>query len=184
MADKLPDEILAEILSPILNVEDHLFSDTSRLSPFSLRNYSNSTVLVVCRKWLRVCTPLLYNVVILRSTAQAQALAVALTKNKFLGLFIKKLRLEGGFGASMMKTLLAAPNIRDLVLSLSISSHDSVVGLLKGLALINPTRVIFLENRYQTNTQVRQLIMKLCECMPIWTNMVCGYQVSCSQHHS
>jgi len=70
MAHKLPDEILKEILYPVLQVDDHSFSDTSAKSPFSLMNYSNSEILVVCKRWLRVATPLLYNVVILRSTAQ------------------------------------------------------------------------------------------------------------------
>jgi hypothetical protein len=178
MANSLPDEILVEILSPVLDVEDHLFSNTSAISPFSQMSYSNSVILVVCRNWLRVCTPLLYNVVVLRSTAQAQALAFALTRNKILGQFVKKLRLEGGFGASLKKILVAAPNITDLVLSLSIPARDSAVGLVKGLTFINPTRVIIFENDVLSNFMVQQLREKLCDCMKTWTNMVRGFQFS------
>ncbi|KAJ6463528.1 hypothetical protein C8R45DRAFT_841316, partial [Mycena sanguinolenta] len=59
--------------------------------------HSASRYFLVCKSWLRVSTPLLYNVVILRTTAQAETLQVFLETNKGLGLFVKKLRVEGGF---------------------------------------------------------------------------------------
>src|ERR1700761_8680417 len=94
--NSLPDEIISEILSPALKVADDVFSDTSRVSPFSNYSESTSAYLLVCKSWLRVATPLLYHVVVLRSTAQAKALAGALSMNNALGQFIKKLRVEGG----------------------------------------------------------------------------------------
>jgi hypothetical protein len=172
MAHKLPDEILKEILAPVLKVDDRSFANTSSLSPFSLRNYSNSAILVVCKRWLRVTTPLLYHVVVLRSTAQAQALAVALKTNKLLGHFIKKLRLEGGFGASIEKIMLAAPNITDIFLSLSIWSNDSTTGLCRGLPSLDPHRLIVKNARGKKNAQTRRLRLTLCECMKMWSNMV------------
>ncbi|KAJ7699467.1 hypothetical protein B0H14DRAFT_3653002 [Mycena olivaceomarginata] len=81
----LPDEIISEILSPALKVSDEVFSDTSRVSPFSKYSESTSAYLLVCKSWLRVATPLLYNVVILRSKAQAKALSLSLAGNKVLG---------------------------------------------------------------------------------------------------
>ncbi|KAK7052014.1 hypothetical protein R3P38DRAFT_2502946, partial [Favolaschia claudopus] len=63
-----------EILSPALKVPDDLFSDTSDVSPFATYAPSDSAYLLVCKDWLRVATPLLYSVVVLRSKAQANAL--------------------------------------------------------------------------------------------------------------
>ncbi|KAJ7896796.1 hypothetical protein B0H14DRAFT_2233645, partial [Mycena olivaceomarginata] len=94
----LPDEIISEILSPALKVSDEVFSHTSRVSPFSKYSEFTSAYLLVCKSWLRIATPLLYNVVILRSKAQVKALSLALAGNKVLGKFIKKLRVEGGYG--------------------------------------------------------------------------------------
>ncbi|KAJ7615246.1 hypothetical protein DFH06DRAFT_1343707 [Mycena polygramma] len=134
----LPDEILSEILSPALKVPDHLFSDTSRVSPFAQRLPSTSAYLVVCRDWLRVATPLLYNVVVLRSKSQANALEAVFKHNKEFGRFIKRLRVEGGYGIAMHTILKSAPNITDIFLSLGIHSSDGTQGLCKGLPLINP----------------------------------------------
>jgi hypothetical protein len=173
MAHKLPDEILKDIISPVLQVEDSLFADPSLKSPFSLRNYSNSALLIVCKRWLRVATPLLYNVVVLRSTAQAQALARALKTTVELGRFIRKLRLEGGFGASVEKIILAAPNITDVFLSLAIWSDDSVTGLCRGLPSMNPSRVIIRDCGGRRNSQIRRLRTTLNECISTWSNMVC-----------
>jgi hypothetical protein len=138
----LPDEIISEILSPVLKVSDEIFSDTSKVSPFAKYSESTSAYLLVCKSWLRVSTPLLYNVVILRSKAQAKALSLALARNKELGQFIKKLRVEGGYGTPMLIILQSSPNISDLFVSLEIYSSDNSSGLCKGLSLLNPNRLI------------------------------------------
>ncbi|KAJ7863379.1 hypothetical protein B0H13DRAFT_2354214 [Mycena leptocephala] len=90
----LPDEIISEIFSPALKISDEDFSDTSGVSPFAKYSESTSAYLLVCKSWLRVATPLLYNVVILRSKAHAKGLSLALSTNNLLGQFIKKLRVE------------------------------------------------------------------------------------------
>ncbi|KAJ7651207.1 hypothetical protein FB45DRAFT_1018559 [Roridomyces roridus] len=132
----LPDEILSEILSPALKVPGELFLDTSDTSPFSNYPPSTSAYLLVCKDWLRVATPLLYNVVVLRSKAQANALEPVLKAHPEFGPFIKKVRVEGGYGSAMHTILKSAPNITDLVLSLYIWSSDNTSGLCKGLPLI------------------------------------------------
>ncbi|KAJ7938341.1 hypothetical protein B0H13DRAFT_1139374 [Mycena leptocephala] len=144
MANHIPDEIISEILSPALRVSDAAFStlSASGASPFMTFSESSSAFLVVAKAWLRVATPLLYNVVVIRSKAQAQALAAALKANPALGRFIKKLRVEGGFAISMLKILQTSPNITDLFLSLEIPQPDNACGLHRGLHLINPVRVI------------------------------------------
>ncbi|KAJ7611500.1 hypothetical protein DFH06DRAFT_155705 [Mycena polygramma] len=169
----LPDEILSEILSPALKVSDELFSDTSDVSPFAKPSLSTSAYLVVCRDWLRVATPLLYNVVVLRSKSQANALEKVLVQNKNFGRFIKKLRVEGGYGAAMHTILKSAPNITDIFLTFVIYSSDSTQGLCKGLPLINPRRVILVDPnaRVLKNKNLAALTEVLLSCIRKWDNL-------------
>ncbi|KAJ7836206.1 hypothetical protein B0H13DRAFT_1464319, partial [Mycena leptocephala] len=87
-------------------------------SSFATYAKSTSAFLLVCKDWLRVSTPLLYNVVVLHSKAQSKALDTTLKKNPDLGRYIKKLCVEDGFGPSMQGILKTAPNITDIFLSL------------------------------------------------------------------
>ncbi|KAJ7684338.1 hypothetical protein DFH06DRAFT_4711 [Mycena polygramma] len=170
----LPDEIISEILSPALKVSDEVFSDTSAVSPFAKYSESTSAYLLVCKSWLRVATPLLYSVVILRSKAQAKALSLALTKDKQLGQFIKKLRVEGGYGAPMGIVLECSPNISDLFLSFEIYSSDNTGGLCKGLSLINPTRLILrdFDRTRPGNKVLSQLVDALVKALYGWDRLV------------
>jgi hypothetical protein len=175
-AQHIPDEILSEILTPLLKHPDEVFSDTSKkalLEP----GYSSSTYLLVCKAWLRVSTPLLYHVVILRTTAQAETLQTVLKSNKEFGLRIKKLRVEGGFGNAMHSILKFAPNITDLFLTLDIWATDSVRGLCSGLPLISPRRVIVVDavkqkQKPKKNKQVTELLETLVALIPKWDKMV------------
>ncbi|KAJ7605286.1 hypothetical protein FB45DRAFT_1069463 [Roridomyces roridus] len=172
MANHLPDEILAEILSPALKVPDEVFSDNSQDSPFAQYSESSSAFLLVSKAWLRVSTPLLYHVVVLRSTAQAAALERALKMNPELGRFIRKLRLEGGYGAPMSKIIQAAPNVTDLFLTLSIWSNDNPNGLVRGLPSMDPHHVVLFDKsniRFNKNSQlVHDAFIK---CLGIWKNL-------------
>ncbi|KAF8211719.1 hypothetical protein K438DRAFT_56853 [Mycena galopus ATCC 62051] len=190
MSDNLlPDEIISEILSPALKVSDEVFSDTSEVSPFSKYSESTSAYLLVCKSWLRVATPLLYGVVILRSKAQAKALSVVLSKNKQLGQFIKKLRVEGGFGMPMQIVLQCSPNISDLFLSFEIYSSDNTSGLCKGLRLINPTRLILRDYKLKSreNKMLCQLLESLSEAISKWDRLCvfdCPFTASSSSFHT
>ncbi|KAJ6516462.1 hypothetical protein C8R45DRAFT_890116, partial [Mycena sanguinolenta] len=170
----LPDEIVSEILSPALRVSDSVFSDTtSDVSPFANYSESSSAYLIVCKSWLRVGTPLLYKVVILRSMAQANALRVTLSGNKGLGKFIKKLRVEGGYGLSMHTILHRSPNISDLFLTLEIYPCDDTSGLCTGLQLINPIRLIVHDIRRPSNNNMRsQLLNALSQAIFKWDRLV------------
>ncbi|KAF7365463.1 F-box domain-containing protein [Mycena venus] len=150
MGDSIPDEILSEILSPALRVSDAAFAATfETVSPFLSTSESSSAFLLVSKSFLRVATPLLYNVVVLRSKAQAQALAGVLTSNPALGKFIRKLRLEtvvelhyrivplrmsymtwGGM-SEIARALSRAPNLATLV----VSNQES---FLTSIRLISP----------------------------------------------
>ncbi|KAK6977493.1 hypothetical protein R3P38DRAFT_3123259 [Favolaschia claudopus] len=170
----LPDEIISEILSPALNVSNERFAATERISPFATYSVSSSAYLLVCKAWLRVATPLLYRVVVLRSTSQANALEETLQDHPELGRFIKKLRVEGGYGPAMHTILQSAPNIQDLFISLCIWSTDRTAGLRKGLALLNPRRVIIDDPSAcdpPHNKQLDTLMQTLWACIRSWDNL-------------
>ncbi|KAJ7270755.1 hypothetical protein B0H12DRAFT_1229232 [Mycena haematopus] len=176
MANNLPDEIISEILSPALRVSDAAFSTlstSSSTSPFMKFSESTSAYLVVSKAWLRVATPLLYHDVILRSKAQAQALAATLAANPALGQFIKKLRVEGGYAISMHKILQNSRNITDLFLSMAIASSDNATGLCRGLPLLDPVRVIIDFGRPWTTVwkSASKLLDTLDQCIPTWEKM-------------
>ncbi|KAJ6577829.1 hypothetical protein B0H19DRAFT_932780 [Mycena capillaripes] len=170
----LPDEVISEILSPALDVPDEFFSNTdSKASPFATYTESSSAILLVCKAWLRVATPLLYRVVVLRSKAQAKALSQGLSKNVDLGRWIKKLRVEGAYGVPMRAILRSSPNITDLFLSLEIYAGDNTSGLCEGLPWINPNRVI-LKDSYKSlsNKMAENLLAALMECFSKWDRLV------------
>ncbi|KAJ7222593.1 hypothetical protein GGX14DRAFT_664371 [Mycena pura] len=173
MGCSLPDEIISEILSPALKISEETFSDTSRVvSPFASFSQSTAALLLVCKAWLRVATPLLYSVVVIRSKAQAVALEEVLISNPPFGAFIKKLRVEGGYGSSMKIILKASPNITDILLSLAVWSSDTVAGLCKGLDSIDPIRVILYDAEEPRNNQQNlRLAERVAECMQTWKRL-------------
>ncbi|KAK7046823.1 F-box domain-containing protein [Favolaschia claudopus] len=170
-ANSLPDEIISEILAPALRITDAQFSDL-RSSRFMKFSESSSAYLLVCKSWLRVATPLLYGVIPLRSRAQAQALAAALTSNPELGRFIKRLRVEGGYGISMDPILQSAKNISHLCLSLHITHSDSASGLCRGLPLLSPVHLILDGGRATNSQPIEKLIDVLEKCLLAWTQLV------------
>nr|GAT51415.1 predicted protein [Mycena chlorophos] len=170
----LPDELISLILEPALTISDHSFADNwSNTSPFAEYSESTSAYLVVCKSWLRVATPLLYGVVVLRSAAQTKALARALKGNPDLGSFVKKLRIEGGYGLAMHTVLQLSPKVTDLYLSLDIYASDKTEGLCKGLPLVNPRRLILQHSRdkQQTNKQFDMLFEVLPRIIRKWSNL-------------
>ncbi|KAJ7269991.1 hypothetical protein B0H12DRAFT_820134 [Mycena haematopus] len=173
LAESLPDEMVSEILSSALTVPDEVFSDNgSNLSPFATFKEPSSAFLLVCKAWFRVGTPLLYKVVVLRSTAQAKALSQTLSNNTALGQFVTKLRVEGGYGASMHTILKCLPNITHFFLSLDITATNNTVGLCDGLHLINPTCVILQDiDSHRENKMLLNLIATLGKCLSNWDNL-------------
>nr|GAT57506.1 predicted protein [Mycena chlorophos] len=159
MSEHLPYEIISEVLAPLLKVSDDLFANNEAVSVFAnYRRQSTSPYLVVCKKWLHAATPLLYNVVVLRSKAQANALAATLEAHNGLGHHVRKLRVEGGYGGAMLTILRHSPNVTDLFLSLEIYGATTT-GICKGLPLINPKRLILHEGKaFRTTKSVEEMV--------------------------
>ncbi|KAF5356187.1 hypothetical protein D9756_004307 [Leucocoprinus leucothites] len=167
----LPDEILKEILEPALQVPDDAFACVTGRSPFSNYNLTTSAYLLVCKDWLRVATPLLYSVVVLRSKAQIQALEETLLATPMLAGFIRKLRIESGYCGSLLKILKSTKHLTDLCVSLEIYSDDNVSGFCKGMAYIQPRRLIMYDHRdpYKAlNQKTLNLAETLRDYIPEW----------------
>ncbi|KAH6880251.1 hypothetical protein BKA70DRAFT_191998, partial [Coprinopsis sp. MPI-PUGE-AT-0042] len=161
---QLPDEIIKEVLTPALHVPDKPFADLSpRSSPFSSYELSSSAMLLVCKAWLRVATPLLYETVVMRSKAQAQGLASALQGNPQLCYFIKKLRIEGGYGTSIHTILKQSLGVTDLWLSVALWSNESIGGYSKGFALIRPHRLIIVDDGHSKSHTIRNALGEAVE---------------------
>ncbi|TDL29968.1 hypothetical protein BD410DRAFT_737178 [Rickenella mellea] len=166
---RLPEEILKEILVPLLHVPDEEFS--SQGSPFGHTHRNTSSLLLVSKHWMRVATPLLYEVVVIRSTAQAQALAYAIKCNKGFGAFMKKLRMEGGFGRAPAQFITSAPNIRELFVTLDVYSNDNPSGLCSAVSGMDLRRIIINHDDVVTNVQANRLWASLFTSIPRWSNL-------------
>ncbi|EJD48381.1 hypothetical protein AURDEDRAFT_162344 [Auricularia subglabra TFB-10046 SS5] len=176
MAHLLADETLSCILSDCLSVQDADFAATnSWRSPFATDALSSSTVLLVCKRWLRVATPLLYETVILRSTAQSSALAAVLKAHAAFGRYIRKVRVEGGVGASICKIFKAAPNITDLCLTLDLYADDNVTPMYKSLLdIVAPRRLVLCSTTtgdLNRNKQMTAAIDSLVTCITQWSSL-------------
>jgi len=181
MAHKLADEVLTMILSPPLLVPDALFADTGPISPFSRATHSSSDVLLVCKRWMRFATPALYHTLILRSAPQAKALAAALKRNPAFGAHVRRLRLEGAYGANVSNIVKAAPNIVDFCFTLALYADANVKGLVDALRLLNPERVILTLWRELKNKKSDSVLDALCKNIARWTRLVrCSHlQICC-----
>ncbi|KAF7784802.1 hypothetical protein Agabi119p4_967 [Agaricus bisporus var. burnettii] len=157
----LPDELLKEILAPALQVPDASFACPSGDSPFANYTPTTSGYLLVCKDWLRVATPLLYSVVVLRSKAQIQALESTLESTPVLGKFIKKLRIESGYCASLSVIFKRCAG----------SLTDFTLGLIK------PKRLIIYDlsgkyiRRKLTNKKRDQFVEALREYIAKWDKL-------------
>ncbi|KAH7100894.1 hypothetical protein BKA62DRAFT_830610 [Auriculariales sp. MPI-PUGE-AT-0066] len=168
----LPDEQLLAILDHALYICDQLFADTSSSSPFGESDWSAANVLLVCKRWMRVATPSLYDTVIVRSTGQAKALAKALSRNPEFGQYIKRLRIEGPYGGHIDKVVRVSPNIVDFCFTMNLYSGGSVNGLVKTLHNLDPRRVILsLGPALSENTHVRQVENALATAILDWRNL-------------
>jgi hypothetical protein len=172
MANKLPNELIREILLPGFQIPDEMFCTVGEVSPFFRPSQEpTSGVLHVRKQWNTVTTPLLYHIVILRSKAQANALENILEAHPEFGALVKKLR-EGSFSYAMETIIKASPNITDLCLSSNMRFSDNVVGLLNSVAMLRPTRLVILDSLYARNATVKRLVAAFASSSRFWSTIV------------
>ena len=142
----VPDEVMEEILSYHLYIPESLFhSSYPHFGKYDLSDHSSSVVLEVCRRWMRIGTPLLYETVVLRSKPQVLALRTALDGNRALCRYIKKLRVEDTYGMAIADVMQMCSAVTDVWVSLRLQSGGSETGkgIQKGLKYLNPRTVVF-----------------------------------------
>jgi len=154
MACKLADETLAVILSIVLEVaDDDFISMQTDSGPFARRDYSTADALLVCKRWMRVATPLLLHTCIIRSAAQAQALAKALKKNPELAQFVKRMRIESSHGAAVKQFLTQTKQIDELAISMPVLAKDNAKPMYSVLGTLRPRRLVLFNYSSTGNAQ-------------------------------
>ncbi|KDQ58577.1 hypothetical protein JAAARDRAFT_193128 [Jaapia argillacea MUCL 33604] len=162
------------------HVPDSLFVNHTDDPIFFRSTPSTSILLLVCKRWLRVATPLLYEILIIRSKAQAQALSLTLPFNNSLGLYVKKLRIECGYVSFGQGTIELMPNVPHSYLSLAVWPEDNVSNVCASLASLSPTCVVLYECSEQDqmldNDNTQLLCLTIQErVVAFWTNMKSFY---------
>jgi len=141
MAHKLADELLKMILIPSLTIPHIQFISSSPAAFGENATISSASALLVCKRWLRIATPLLYDSVVIRSTGKSHALCDALRGNPAFAMYVNKIRLERA-DSDIHKVLGPCENLIMLVVLFHIPSDASVEGCCRALPMINPKIVI------------------------------------------
>lgn len=149
MASLLPDEILQIIFSLCipLSAQEILAVNVPRLISKARRRGSlaeapatNTNIPLVCKRWLRISTSLLYRCVKITSFQTAKALLDVLTEKPYLGAHVKNMHISSicRFSSNIVRL---CGNIETLCLNLHADSPS--IHLLLALAKINPRVVKF-----------------------------------------
>ena len=177
MAHQLADEVLKEILELVLDVPDAKFSNVDTVSPFSKVSWSSSAVLLVCKRWMRVATPMLLECVILRSAGQAGAFASMLVRNSRFGRFVRRLRVEGSWPKYITSGLVISKlhAVRELSISIGVQASDNpkdIVTLLEHLHDVEHLAITdFIDHNVYNNAQ-RRIAAALGSSIPFWMKLV------------
>ena len=139
MTDRLPEEILKAVSSLALHVPDHRFRDTSRNPPLARVDASSSVVLLVCKRWLRIATPVLYDTVIVCSTAQAQALVNALLQEPQFARLVKRIRLEINCPPALANIAKWFSALEEVAVAASMGYDARLNNMHKFLRSVNPS---------------------------------------------
>jgi hypothetical protein len=145
MFSRLPLEIVHRILAQpgICTVSDDAFTDSRpALNSAQAKRNLGAAYLLVCKTWLRVGTPLVYETIVLNSAAQAGDFRTSLINTPLLGSRVRKLRIHRCFEGDLREILPSCPQITDLYISFGTYPDDQVNGLGISLEVIRPTRVI------------------------------------------
>ena len=173
--NSLPDELVKEILSDILIVSEDDFVYAGPSSPFGRKVIPSSEVLLVSKRWLRIGSPLFHECVVLRNSAQANAF-YGFIKGKIgaqVKGYVRRVRLEGNFGAIVGRIFaaLSNANITQLNLLLPACREENVLGLAHGLSTVSPSRVILgvLLGKLWKNSSI--MLQVLSDKVKEWTKL-------------
>lgn len=176
-----PEELVLVILSFVFGISDIRFYDVIH-QLFLNNNVNNNVVdvLCVCQQWHRIGLVCLYDTIIIRSRAQALALATTLDENPHLGPLIKRARIEGAY-PRLDDIFKKCVNLDILNLLLwDILLMEDMHPLCRALKVVNPVAFLFLDRprdpsevRTQRRNDNFDLVHKsLCSAVPTWSRLV------------
>ena len=148
--------------------------------PFDSSALSNPTcLLLVCRRWARLGTPLLYEAAIVRTHTQLHALAAALHSAQFLGALVRRLRFEASCGAFLDRVVTRTPRLHTLALSLNTPDEHGFHafpypsrGLRAALAQLCLVRLLLKREKYARNGHVDEMLYLICGAVRQWDSLV------------
>lgn len=183
----LPDELVERILAYWLCLSPEAFArqrlgrivegDTSL---YQSADFRQPSLLLVCKRWLVIGTPLLYESVTILSPHHVARLAQTVSETPAIAKAIKRLALYGagpGIGASSFygrglgAFLKYVCDIRTLRLDFNFGSRESVSGLCKWLPVLSPSVLIL--SGLPRNKVGREVYSALLKSIPKWTRLVC-----------
>lgn len=169
--NNLAVELLQMILADGLSISQERVDSPSH-ETFGANDWvSSASILTVCKLWMRIGTPLLYETVIIRSPGQSRALSGAFSQSQNFARHVKVLRLEGAY-PYLALTMPLCTNLTTLVLFLDIYQNIDVAPLCNSLVYIDPIEVI-LREMTTNNQKSRKTFQALSEAIPMWTRLVC-----------
>lgn len=181
----IPEELLGEILNyhfwqdPKLFCAIHHHTGKRLTDPTPPLTYTKGTsradVLLVCKRWLRVGTPLLYHSVRLWTPTQVQDFLILLRSNPYIGQVIRQLRVESVGEVWFEEISKFAPNVHTLCLSFHISLGAPVAAIVRAFSKFDPIHVV-LNTRFSPRlTAAEDVTETIMGLMAEWTKMVCSY---------
>ena len=166
----LPDELVKDILHSILDIPDHKFHDTSAQSPFAHVVASSSNTLLVCKRWMRIATPLLYYNVVLRSHATVISFCLAIRRKPTFAKLVRHLRVECACPNIIGDTAKKMTALQSLHLNLDSLIDEQLLGATKLLAASNAIHLSFAQNGLFFNLFLT--LQKRLSVVSKWTNLV------------
>lgn len=169
---RLSDELLKAVFEQLLLIADDALLDTANSSPFHTGHSRSSQVLLVCKRWGRVGTPILYRTVVISRASQAQAIKTALSRRPDLGRHTTRLRLEGAFGDCLAALAPCMSGVKDFCFTLSAGEGDDISEWALALRSFNPTRAALTMARGFTHDTRDDLSSHVYWAIRHWTKLV------------
>lgn len=139
----LPEERIHDILSHLLHIPYRMFNRRGRW-----RTERTHQALQVCRLWLRIGTPLLYECLVLSTRAHATSVARLFRAHPHIAAAVRCLKLQGGgFGAELRGVVQFLPQrLATLYVCMSFDAAAHTDGLAIALPALRPA-ALYLEGR-------------------------------------
>ncbi|KAJ3783860.1 hypothetical protein GGU10DRAFT_377255 [Lentinula aff. detonsa] len=170
----LPNEVLDLVFQDVCVIDDDEFEFAHRFGSKPAFVTTRDAALLVCRNWNQIACMSFYHTIILSTSEQARCLARTLSSKPHLGVRVRKLLFNGGFGATASKIMKCTSNITHISLPLAVSSWDSTKGLCSSLRSIQPCSLSLNDfNNTYNNIQTRTLVAAICSCVTVhWSRLV------------